>query len=140
MKAIISLVLISVFMFGCSLTKFEQNAPVLELVVRAASARLLSDKPEWVEHTYNISSEAIKHINSREIVDLGELDSYVMSSIPWDKMLPEEKVALTMVLNRVKESIAAQLETEGVKEPEEVKVLVVNILTWVNQTAMMYNK
>lgn len=140
MKAIISLVLISVFMFGCSLTKFEQNAPVLELVVRAASARLLSDKPEWVEHTYNISSEAIKRINSKEVVDLGELDSYVMSAIPWDKMLPEERVVLTMVLDRVKDAIVSQLETDGVKAPEDVKVLVVNILTWVNQTSMMYNK
>jgi hypothetical protein len=121
---------------GCSLAKFKQNEPLIQLSVQAATARVLHEKPEWVEDTLRITEEAMRFIDGQEMVDVGKLAEYVKAQVPWDKMIPEEQALVSTLMAVVQADIEKALAGKGVRVPEEEKVVVSKVLGWVRDMAM----
>jgi len=137
MKLLVYLLTV-IFVVGCSLPKFSEKSYLLELAVRAASARFIDEHKTWVDEVYAITKDAIKLIESDVNIDLKELDKFVISSIPWEKLTPEEQAIINLLLGEVKLAIEEKLKLDGFTTPEDVKIVVVEVLTWVNQTVKLY--
>lgn len=131
---VLMVLLVSFGTFGCAGLKFDQQSPVLELAVRAATGRVLTENPNWVKPTYDISSEAIFVIETGKLAQLALLEDYVVAKLP-DSLTPEEHALAVVLIGTLRQAIVDELDRKGVKDPEQIKVRVVRVLTWINQTA-----
>ena len=126
--------LILMMTVGCASFKFSEQSPMLELVVRAASGRVLEENPRWVQPAYDITGEAIFAIETGVFAQLQDIDQYIIQKFP-DSLTPEEQALAIVMIGALKEAIINDLDRRGITEPEEVTVRVVQVLTWINQTA-----
>ncbi|MBE0598332.1 MAG: hypothetical protein IH614_13775, partial [Desulfuromonadales bacterium] len=102
-------------MSGCSLLRAAEERPVLtELAVRAATGRVLEERPKWVEPTERITADAIRLLQGDDPVGLADLESYVLGQIPWQRLTPEETEILRVLVRAVREEIEGYLDRQGV--------------------------
>jgi hypothetical protein len=134
MVLVLAVLLVTAPLIGCAGWKFDQQSPVLELAVRAGTGRVLHENPSWTQPAHKISGDAIRVIESGELVDLKFLESYVVSQLP-DSMLPEEQALAIVIIGSIRTAIINELEQRGTSDPQEIKVFVLRVLTWINETA-----
>ncbi len=126
---------------GCS--PFTQNAidehpALVQLAVKAAVSRVLTEKPAWINETYDISAGAIKLVQASEEVDLQGLETYVIEKINWEKLTPEEEQLLILLISAVRQEVEMYLEKQGVAPDKEQLVYVSQVMLWINETAHFY--
>ena len=136
MRTIIA-VLFLFILSACSLAQFERNSDLIELTVRAATARVLAENPTWAAPAVAITHEAASLVSSGEIVRLDDLESLIVSRITWAALAPEEQVLLRTLISRVRWDLENRMLQEGIPEEKlpDLKVKVLQVLTWINQTA-----
>lgn len=130
------LVVLTIFllMSGCLPTEAKNNDLLLELAVRAGTGRVLHENPSWIPATQRISEKAIQVVESGELSELRLLTGFVVDSLP-DSMLPEEQALAVVVIGSIRDAVIGELERRGVQDSEEMKVLVLQVLKWINETA-----
>ena len=135
MKTVIPILAAVALFSGCAAQQWEKHELTIQLAVRAATARLLHEKPTWVKPCYRITSEAIKLVDAQTIINVDQLVVYVMREIPWDDLLPEERTLLELTIEIVAQEIRNYLAEQNLEDPGAVALQVQLILTWINQTA-----
>ena len=137
MKFFIPVLLCFALLAGCSLTKFNENKPLIQLTVQAATARVLHERPNWKDDVEKISAQAMAYVNGTDEVSVAGLADYVKAQIPWDDMLPEEQAVAVTLLDVVQSEIERALAERGVKSPGETKVIVGEIVGWIHGIAAL---
>lgn len=122
---------------GCAGTQktFDSHEMGLQLVVRAAAGRVLTQKPAWVPKAYEITAAAIRLVEESTDITVGELVTFVVAKIELDKLTLEEKDLVLALIGTVRQEMENYFQAQGITTPAEVNVRVVKVLTWVNQTA-----
>lgn len=118
-----------------------QGVPVLEseigrqVVVRAVIGRVLTQKPEWVEPTYVIMTDAIALVDDDVLVTLDNLTTYVISKIPMEGLTFEEKDLISLLITETTSELRKKFVEDGVTDPSAQLMEVRQVLTWIRQTA-----
>lgn len=138
-KLIVAIIVGTVVLSGCTQIKalFGNNDAMLELATKAATARLLMEKPQWKQPTADITSAAISAIDIGQTATLSDVTNLVMSKIPMNKLTLEEKALVSMLVNQLTVAIVTELQKQGVQNPATQLVEVKKVLTWVNQVAII---
>jgi hypothetical protein len=139
MKNLLGILVMVTLLFplvGCSgFFNTVNNNPIAELVVRATTARTLSEHPDWAEKTFLITKEAIKMINTDKNVTVGGLKEFVIAEIEWDGLLPEEQALLVVLIDRSAENLGIKFAEQEVGSSQEKLIPVREFLVWINETA-----
>lgn len=135
MKFIVPILLL--LLAGCSLAKFNENKPLIQLTVQAATARVLHERPAWKDNVEKISAQAMAYVNGTDEVSVDGLAEYVKAQIPWNEMLPEEQAVAVTLLGVVQSEIERALAGRGVRTPGDTKVVVGEIVGWIHGIASL---
>lgn len=135
-KMIAILIAICLTLTGCAFFT-PGNELAKEAVVRVAAGRVLTEHPSWVPKTYEITGQAINLIEKESEISLAQLETFVIEQIPWDGLTFEERDLLRVLVSAVRQDIESYLATRGIRDPSEAAVQVVQILTWINQSAQV---
>lgn len=129
--------LIAPLLTGCGWLgkKIDDGDLATQLVVRAATGRVLDEHPDWTGETYRITSEVIQLAESDQDVDLAELETAVVDRIAWSRLNPDERDLLRLLISSVRTDLEAYLSSHGVATPPETAVRVIAVLSWINQAA-----
>jgi hypothetical protein len=86
-----------------------------------------------------IATEALNFIDAGDIVSFADLKTFLISKIKWDKMLPEDKVALEELFNAVTdEEATAWLTPEEQVDMMKQKVRVQEFALWLQTMSLRY--
>jgi hypothetical protein len=136
MKRILA-VTIMFFLIGCTLKQVKENEFALELVVRAATSRVLTEKAEWIKPCYDITKEAILRIENNELITVADLEEHIRAEINWDNLTIDEQILMDTLIAMIRDSVNDYLKDQDTL-PEDVKVYLVTVLSWINKTADGY--
>lgn len=126
MKRFIALLLV-IMLSGCA--TIQERPLLLELTVRAATARLLHEHPSWREETLRITSTALLLVNQSDAAPLALIEQYVVSQIKWDGLQPEERELIRVLIGAIRQEV----EAHNVEVPSEV--VVAQVLGWIHSAA-----
>ncbi len=115
------------------------NKSIDELVVRAATARVLHDHPTWIAETVRITDNALERIDGKQIISLDRLEQEVIADIDWESLLPEEQAIVQTLLTAVRQGLEDHLAASGVTDPAAHLVPVRQVVVWINSTAALRN-
>lgn len=136
---LVAFVAVLVLAAGCSfLTKtLNDHEAGAQIVVQAATVRVLNERPAWTDRTIEITDGAVKALEGEgdAAVILDSLETYVLGEIRWEKLLPEEEVLVRTLIEATKADLKQYLADKGYEDPGEVKVQVAQVLAWINQAA-----
>lgn len=111
------------------------DALVSQLATEAATARILSEHPEWKEATITITGDAIKAIDSKVTVDLASVESYVSSHINWSLLMPEEQALVNVLIGQVSKNLEDAFRSQNITNPAAQLVEVRQVLIWIKSAA-----
>ena len=97
--------------------------------------RVLTEKPEWVEPTYVIMTDAIDLVDDDVLVTLDNLTTYVISKIPMQGMTFEERDLVSLLITEVTNELRKKFTEDGITDPSVQLMEVRRVLTWIRQTA-----
>lgn len=121
---------------GCA-GKSVQNQLLLELTVRAATSRVLHERPAWRPEVVRIAAGASLLLSGDETTTLGGLEEYVVAEVPWGQMLPEEQALARTSIGLIRATVEDHLRERGVEDPGERLVRVRQVLGWIEDTARL---
>ena len=113
------------------------EALVSELATRAAISRVLYEHPDWQAKVIDMTNLAIGAIDSKTLVSVNAVVTYVEGQINWAGLLPEEQVLVKTVIGRIQTNLADNFAATGVEKPEQQLVAVRQVLVWANDQAKL---
>lgn len=113
---------------------FDTHQALLELATRAATARVLAEKPAWRPTVLDIATRGQQLLTDSETT-LGALETFIAAEIPWNKLMPEEQALARVALEAIREGVENYLAKEGIQDPAEARVRVAVVLGWIADTA-----
>jgi hypothetical protein len=122
-------------MSGCKTN--DQDELALQLVVKAATARLLYEHPEWKDQTISITKNAIAVIDNDPNATIQIITTFVISKINENKLLPEEQALVSVFVDMVSSSIQEYLNSKGIVDNAQQMQIVRKVLVWINETAVL---
>ena len=125
-----------VTLIGCA-SPTPRDELLLELTVRAATSRVLHERPAWRPEVVRIAGGGLLLLAGDETAALGALESYVVEEIPWSQLTPEEQALARVAIGAIRETVVQYLADRGVSAPEEVRVRVRQVLGWIEETARL---
>ena len=133
--AIIAFIIAMAFVLvSCAtMTKGERDL-AKELIVKAATARVLAEKPQWKDDTVRITGVALTFMVTETEVTVERLEEFVIEQIKWDDLTLEEKAMIVMLMATVREDLQRYIKERG-GDQSELRVRVAEVLGWINQTA-----
>lgn len=139
MKSIIT-VLAMVFMFSSCATfnKLVTNdALIMQLAVQDATAHVIAKHPEWKQQIANISQSGMDAIDSKTVITLSAVESYVKGKINTAAMTPEDQALVSVLLTTVEGNLSDSFNAHGVTDPASQLVEVRQVLEWINNQAKL---
>ena len=104
---VVCMTLSLVLLTGC------EKSVVMEAGVQYATAKVLSEHPEWVETAGSILDAVYAQVEAEELT-LPEMKAFILSRVPWDKLSSEDGVVIrlfvTSVLNIAEDYIAGKAD------------------------------
>lgn len=124
---------------GCStLTgKIANDDLATQFVVRATAGRVLDKHPNWIKETYRITSEVLHLGQQDQLVSLADLEQAVVERVHWKRLNLEEQDLLRALIASVRLDLERYQADRGVSDPGQSVVLVLKVLDWINQSAML---
>ena len=139
MKKIFSVIAL-VFMFsGCAtFNKIVTNdALIMQLAVQDATAHVITKHPEWKQQITNISQSGMDAIDSKTVITLSAVESYVNGKINTASMTPEDQALVSVLLTTVEGNLSDSFNAHGVTNPASQLVEVRQVLEWINNQAKL---
>jgi hypothetical protein len=138
MKYIAILLSSVILMTGCAKINkvVTENEVIAELAVIAATSRVLTNNPQWTDRTVKITGVAISLIEKDKLLDMVDLQSFILNEIQWSTLTAEETAILMTLIDAAIARIEASLEKAG-KNPAKELLVAEKVLGWINMTAKM---
>lgn len=135
---VIVLLVVLVLVSGCAGLQIKEDDIAAELVVKAATAEYLREHPYHADNIASITNTALSAIDSKRIITVDSLDTFVRAKANLDSLAPETQMIVDLLIKRVKASILASLEKNGISEPSKSMIQAKIVVGWVNETARVY--
>lgn len=137
MKKFILALLVVVLATGCAtFNKVVMNDELMsQLSVEASTARVLHEHPDWKNGTIAITERATKAIDSKIVVSLEDLESFIRNQVSWYYMIPEEQALVSTLITQVRKDLESSFLARGVSNPSSKMVEVRKVIQWINETA-----
>ena len=87
-----------------------------QLVVAAATAQVLHDHPGWKDQAMTITEAAISAIDNKEVVQIGEVEDFILGRISYSSLLPEERALVSVIISRLKQNFEDSLVSQNILE------------------------
>jgi hypothetical protein len=131
------LALITVVGIGCATfnSVVTNDALISQLAVEAATARVLTEHPQWKKSTIEITSGAAAAIEASAAVSLRDVEAYVRDRIKWYNLTPEEQALLSVLITKVRTNLEDSFRAKGIEEPDREMVAVRQVLIWIHDAA-----
>ena len=138
-KAFMYLVVMCFVLTSCTMVKtfFSDNETLLRLSTKAATARMLTEKPQWKSSVASISGALITAIDTGRVATLADVQKLAMEKIPMNKLTLEEKALAGEFVNTITLLIASELQKQGVENPLKHTVEVRKVFSWINEVAVI---
>lgn len=130
------LLIIGLVIAGCSTLNVQDNPILSEAIIKAGTARMLTEKPSWIDDTLRISAVALAAVEADKLISLEELEKYARAQIPWDKITPEEIVLIDMLISSIRTEIDRSVKGGEISGASAVQTS--QILRWIHETAQIY--
>lgn len=123
---------------GCSpmAKRVASDDLTAQLVVRAATGRVLDKHPEWVKETYRITGEVLHLVQQDQPVSLADLEQAVVKRVNWKQLNLEEQDLLRALITAVRLDLERYLADRGVSDPGQSVIAVMKVIDWINQAAL----
>lgn len=139
-KIILSMLLVlTVTLIGCATFTefFNNNELLLKTAVTLSVAINLDKHPEWKSQMVNVTSDAIKAIDEKVVLDLDAVPYYIKKALKVDEMTYLTKIEVSAIIDSLVEITIKNLDEQKITSPELQLVEVKKVLTWVNETAQL---
>lgn len=136
-KFVLIILAFAVLVTGCATfnNMVKNDALISQLAVESATARVINDHPLWKDKAIEIVDAAINAIDSRSVVELGILESYVRSRVSWSRLLPEEQALVSALISQTRKNLEDSFLARGIDDPGLELVEVRQVLVWIRDTA-----
>lgn len=137
MKKLIALfITLALVLSGCAMFGEDRDSDlVLELATRAATGRVLDEKPSWACPAAQITQSVLNAIDGK--VELDAIERHVVTEIAWDELNAEEQMLVATLVSAARDRIKERLTDLGEEAPGERVVFVREFIGWINQTAQL---
>ena len=139
-QPLLLLLLGAVLLASCAALQWQRNEGLFQVVTEATVARLLTEKPAWVEPAYRIAGEAKAAAEAGKLVTLQALTEYTVGLIPMKDLQPEEQSLIRALVGQVAVSLEDRFEMQGVTNPSEHLVQAAQVLGWIQGVAARRRK
>jgi uncharacterized protein YceK len=136
MKKIILILILTIFISGCSTIEFFKRSPATaEFAVKAVTSRILTEKPEWKYKIVYVTDISIEALDDGLVTNFKNLQSFIAEDIEWEKLTVEEKDFIFFLVERINTRLYAYYEENNIDNWEEEKVVIKTLLKWINDVA-----
>jgi len=109
------------------------NKVAIKTVVTIAVMDLVTKHPEYREKIRSTTTAVRLYVDGKPLATAPEIMALVSSKIEWDKLKPEESLAIQIVMSTIQASIEEKLASGQIKQ--DYRVSVGQMLDWVAAAA-----
>lgn len=122
---------------ACAGKSVTGDPEVDEILVRTAVGAAMDLRPELVLPAYAGSDAVLARLNGDSIVPIGVVESVVEKEIGKLGLMPSTRDGLLGIVALVKKRIIERLETDGIVDPAQRRIIVLEFVRMVHEQAAM---
>lgn len=134
---------IGITLQGCSsIGRVTDTIDRYEVVFKAAiqfgTITYLDKNPKSGPLILEITSAALESLSDpNQLVSVAGVESLIRPMIPWDEMPPEQVVLVDGLIIAIRLEVDRVIVRLGLTDEEDIKLLVIEVLTWIEDAALL---
>jgi hypothetical protein len=124
-----------------ALDYFNRYQAIMRLGVQVGVLSVLEPNPTYATRIVAFADYVQEYLEGQELLDLQSLEDVVRDKVDWTKYNPTERALVEALIIQIRveiENVLKANKTQLPTPPEEVKMVVSTLVTWIGEAANIF--
>lgn len=122
---------------ACFDALYARYRPFLEASTQIAVGLYLSQHAERAAPMYHVMEQVQARLSQEQLTTLAALEAVIRQHVTWEELPPGVRAGIDVMMRAVRVALEGFLEDAGVEEPQQVRLVLRDVVDWVTVAALV---